>query len=124
MSQQNDEWDDEWPWYITEKALEDAADILGFDAERSNHRRFLERLLGGLGFVARKKRDREDTLELWVCGQPHKRLQLLVSTRKNPKGPKPQLVGVRPPYKGWRRPKTPLRLPVIESRDDALLLPE
>ena len=110
----------EWPWYITDKAIEDAADLLGFDLDRDDHWDYLERLLGGLGFVARRKKNEADTLERWVCGQPHKRLQLLVSTRPNPEGPKPQLVGVRAPYKAWRRPKSPLRLPILRSRDDAL----
>jgi len=113
---------DAWPWYITDKAIEDAAELLGYDLDHDAHWAYLEKLLGGLGFIARKKKDKTDTLEQWVCGQPHKRLQLLVSTRSNPEGPKPQLVGVRPPYRGWRRPPTPLRLPVLQSYDDAKAL--
>ena len=112
---------DETPWYVTDKAIADATELLGFD-DSDESWEHLHDLLCGLAFIARKKRQEADTLELWVCGQPHKRLKLLVSTRTSEERPKPQLIGVRRPHRGWRRPASPIRLPVLGSKAEAKAL--
>ncbi len=49
-----------WKWFVTVKAIRDAAYVLGYDPnveEGSDDWDYLESLLGGLSLIARKKRD-------------------------------------------------------------------
>ncbi len=106
----------EWKWFVTVKAIRDAAYVLGYDPnveEGSDDWDYLESLLGGLSLIARKKRDLDKPgLESWAVGKPHLNIQLKVSQAKHSGGPLPQLVAVDPPHSRWRRPKKPIALKI------------
>lgn len=107
-----------WRWYITEKAITEAAYLLGFptnlhDADESWA--YLEDLLGGLSWVATRRREYDEGVDLYRVGAAHKELQLLVST-DHTRG-LPKLITVLKPHARWRRPRSPLRLPVPSPSD-------
>lgn len=103
-------------WYVTDHAIESACRILGFNAEDDEHWDYVARLLQGLAGIAKfKQQDAPTGHEVWRVGQGHKRLRMLVSREARPEGDLPQVIDVWPSHAGWKRPRQPLWLPILEE---------